>query len=64
MVSVYEQEIAKPKLWWQKSLKGLSEKYHIDEWMFAYGLRQIKKMDLIEMRGNAAGWFPGNSIKR
>ncbi len=49
MVSIYEQEIARPKLWWQKSLKGLSEKYHIDEWTLDYGLRQIKRLDLIEV---------------
>ena len=61
MVSIYEQEIAKPKLWWQKSLKGLSEKYHIDEWTFAYGLRQIKKLDLIEVRHSRVNAAEGES---
>jgi len=50
LAGIYEQEIARPKLWWQKSLKGLSEKYHIDEWTLDYGLRGIKKLDLIEVR--------------
>lgn len=50
MVATYEQEIAWPRPRWRRSLKGLSEKYHIDEWTFAYGLRQLKKLDLIEVR--------------
>lgn len=50
MVATYEQEIARPRPRWRRSLKGLSEKYHIDEWTFAYGLRQLKKLDLIEVR--------------
>ena len=61
MVSIYEQEIAKPKLWWQKSLKGLSEKYHIDEWTFAYGLRQLKKLDLVEVRHSRVNIAEGES---
>ncbi|MBI5874148.1 MAG: hypothetical protein HZB36_08460 [Candidatus Omnitrophica bacterium] len=50
MIAIYEQEIARPKLWWQKSLKGLSEKYHIGEWTLSYALRELKKLDILEVR--------------
>lgn len=50
LAAIYEQEIAGPKLWWRKSMKGLSEKYHIDAWTLNYGLRQLKKLDLLEVR--------------
>jgi len=50
LVAIYEQEIAAPRLWWQKGLKGLSIKYDIDESTFAWGLRELKKLDLIEVR--------------
>jgi len=50
MAATYEQEIARPRLWWRRGLKGLSEKYHIDESTMDYGLRQLKKLDLIEVK--------------
>lgn len=50
LAAIYEQEIARPKLWWRKSMAGLSEKYHIDAWTINYGLRKLKRLDLIEVR--------------
>jgi len=50
LASIYEGETARPRQWWRKSLKGLSEKYHIDEWTFDYGLRGLKKLDLLEVK--------------
>lgn len=50
MIAIYEGEIARPREWWHRSLVGLSEKYHIDEWTLSYGLRGVRKLDLLEVR--------------
>lgn len=49
LVSIYEQEIARPRPWWRRSLLGLEKKYHINWQEFCYGLRELERQDLIEV---------------
>jgi len=49
LVSIYEQETARPRLWWRRSLIGLEQKYHINWQEFCDGLRELERQDLIEV---------------
>ena len=52
LVSLYEQTLAKPKLWWSKSYPALQDKYHVFMSTLAIGMMELESQDLIEVRNS------------
>ena len=49
LVALREQVLALPDLYWHWSLPALESRYYIDDGTFSYGLRGLKKLDIIEV---------------
>ena len=50
LLSIYEQEIARPKPRWRRSVAKLSEKYFIDEWTLSNAIMGLRRKDLIDVK--------------
>jgi hypothetical protein len=49
LVALREQALALPDLYWHWSLPALESRYYIDDGTFSFGLRGLKKLDIIEV---------------
>jgi len=54
LVNLFQTEISYTKSWWTHSLENLDSYFHVDKWTIMRGMRELKKMGIVEVEYDRA----------
>jgi hypothetical protein len=54
LVNLFHTEISDIKPWWTHSLENLDSYFHVDKWTIMRGIRELKKMGVVEVEYDMA----------